>query len=188
MAHAFDAKQLRTDIELIDGVYDDFDKEEYLKAKISPVFFGSAVNNFGIKELLDAFIQFASWNINDEPLYFAACIPIEEEILTTPLSDITGHYQEEYSALKITLKGSYSHRKEVWTKALAFIEQNEEYIFASNDKQVKLLLKVLAQILISGNIAPIKEYFSAKEFEQIRAKLKPKNIFSQNRYCIARQF
>ncbi|MBS1612995.1 MAG: hypothetical protein JST49_09260, partial [Bacteroidetes bacterium] len=33
-------------------------------------------------------------------------------------------------------------------------QQNEEYIFASNDKQVKLLLKVLAQILISGNIAP----------------------------------
>lgn len=83
----------------------------------------------------DAFIQFASWNINDEPLYFAACIPIEEEILTTPLSDITGHYQEEYSALKITLKGSYSHRKEVWTKALAFIEQNEEYIL---DKDYKI--------------------------------------------------
>lgn len=53
------AKQLRADIELIDGVYDDFDKEEYLKAKISPVFFGSAVNNFGIKELLDCFVEIA---------------------------------------------------------------------------------------------------------------------------------
>ncbi|NHN24220.1 hypothetical protein FIA58_000895 [Flavobacterium jejuense] len=82
----------------------------------------------------DAFIQFSTWNINNEPLYFAACIPIEEEILTTPLSDITGHYQEEYSALKITLKGSYSHRKEAWKKALAFIKQNEEYILDQDYK------------------------------------------------------
>lgn len=53
------AKQLRADIELIDGVYDPFDMNEYRAGKLSPVFFGSAVNNFGIKELLDAFIQFA---------------------------------------------------------------------------------------------------------------------------------
>ncbi len=51
--------QLRADIELIDGVYDPLDKSAYLEGKISPVFFGSAVNNFGIKELLDAFTQIA---------------------------------------------------------------------------------------------------------------------------------
>ena len=53
------ANQLRDDITLIDGVYDDFDKREYLKANVSPVFFGSAVNNFGIKELLDCFVEIA---------------------------------------------------------------------------------------------------------------------------------
>jgi peptide chain release factor 3 len=53
------ANQLRDDITLIDGVYDDFDKREYLAANISPVFFGSAVNNFGIKELLDCFVEIA---------------------------------------------------------------------------------------------------------------------------------
>jgi len=53
------ANQLRDDITLIDGVYDDFDKQEYLKANVSPVFFGSAVNNFGIKELLDCFVEIA---------------------------------------------------------------------------------------------------------------------------------
>jgi peptide chain release factor 3 len=51
--------QLKHDVELIEGVYDDFKKEEYLQAKISPVFFGSAVNNFGVRELLDCFIQIA---------------------------------------------------------------------------------------------------------------------------------
>ncbi len=53
------AKQLRHDVELIDGVYDPFDKEKYLAGQISPVFFGSAVNNFGVRELLDCFIQIA---------------------------------------------------------------------------------------------------------------------------------
>lgn len=53
------AEQLRADIELIDGVYDNFDKNKYLAADLSPVFFGSGVNNFGVKELLDCFIEIA---------------------------------------------------------------------------------------------------------------------------------
>jgi len=53
------ARQLRADIELIEGVYPEFETENYLGGKVAPVFFGSAVNNFGVKELLDAFIQIA---------------------------------------------------------------------------------------------------------------------------------
>lgn len=54
-----DADQLREDVELIEGVYEDFDAEAYLKGKVAPVFFGSAVNNFGVKEMLDTFIRIA---------------------------------------------------------------------------------------------------------------------------------
>ncbi|HEY3401956.1 MAG TPA: peptide chain release factor 3 [Ohtaekwangia sp.] len=53
------AKQLRADVELIEGVYPDFDINDYLDGKVAPVFFGSAVNNFGVKELLDTFIRIA---------------------------------------------------------------------------------------------------------------------------------
>ena len=53
------AKQLRDDVELIEGVYSDFDINQYLEGHVSPVFFGSAVNNFGVQELLDCFIQIA---------------------------------------------------------------------------------------------------------------------------------
>lgn len=53
------ARQLRADVELIEGVYPAFDVEEYLAGKVAPVFFGSAVNNFGVKELLDTFIRIA---------------------------------------------------------------------------------------------------------------------------------
>ncbi|MGR3812062.1 peptide chain release factor 3 [Jiulongibacter sp. NS-SX5] len=50
-----DSDQLQEDVELIEGVYDEFDKQTYLNAEIAPVFFGSAVSNFGVMELLDTF-------------------------------------------------------------------------------------------------------------------------------------
>lgn len=53
------AEQLREDEELISGVYDQFDKDPYLKGELAPVFFGSALNNFGVEELLETFIEIA---------------------------------------------------------------------------------------------------------------------------------
>ena len=54
-----DAAQLREDLDLIEGVYPAFDKERYLNGELAPVFFGSALNTFGVKELLDCFVQIA---------------------------------------------------------------------------------------------------------------------------------
>lgn len=53
------AAQLREDVELIEGVYEPFDRQVYLSGKTAPVFFGSAINNFGVQELLDTFLEIA---------------------------------------------------------------------------------------------------------------------------------
>ncbi|MEZ4919821.1 MAG: peptide chain release factor 3 [Saprospiraceae bacterium] len=53
------AKTLREEVEMIEGVYPEFKKEDYLSGEICPVFFGSAVNNFGVKEMLDCFVEIA---------------------------------------------------------------------------------------------------------------------------------
>jgi len=53
------ASKLREDIELINGVYSELDLDVYLKGQVAPVFFGSALNNFGVKELLDCFVRIA---------------------------------------------------------------------------------------------------------------------------------
>jgi peptide chain release factor 3 len=53
------ADELREDIELVEGAADPFSLEHYLKGNQTPVFFGSALNNFGIRELLDAFVEMA---------------------------------------------------------------------------------------------------------------------------------
>lgn len=54
-----DAAKLREDLELIEGVYPEFDEKEYLAGEVAPVFFGSALNTFGVKELLDCFVRIA---------------------------------------------------------------------------------------------------------------------------------
>ncbi len=54
-----DADKLREDAEMLHAVYDSFDLNEYLKGNLAPVFFGSAVNTFGIKEMLDTFVEIA---------------------------------------------------------------------------------------------------------------------------------
>ncbi len=54
-----DAHTLREDVELVEGVHGKLNVEEYLMGKVAPVFFGSAVNNFGVKEMLDTFIRIA---------------------------------------------------------------------------------------------------------------------------------
>ncbi|PJA33091.1 MAG: peptide chain release factor 3 [Zetaproteobacteria bacterium CG_4_9_14_3_um_filter_53_7] len=53
------ADQLREEIELLEGAADPFDLEHFLAGSQTPVFFGSAVNNFGVKELLNAFCELA---------------------------------------------------------------------------------------------------------------------------------
>lgn len=53
------AKVLREEVELVEGVYDAFDMDAYHKGKLAPVFFGSALYNFGVKELLEKFIRIA---------------------------------------------------------------------------------------------------------------------------------
>src|SRR5690554_3168598 len=54
-----DAEVLREEVELVEGVYAEFRHEEYLAGNLAPVFFGSALYNFGVQELLHAFLKIA---------------------------------------------------------------------------------------------------------------------------------
>jgi peptide chain release factor 3 len=54
-----EAQRLREDLELVNGVYPEFDVKSYRSAEVAPVFFGSALNNFGVQELLNCFVEIA---------------------------------------------------------------------------------------------------------------------------------
>ncbi len=54
-----EANTLREEVELVTEVYPKFDRDDYLNGVLQPVFFGSALNNFGVRELLDCFIEIA---------------------------------------------------------------------------------------------------------------------------------
>ena len=53
------AEELRDEVELVQGASHSFDTAAYLRGELSPVFFGSAINNFGVQELLDYFVEYA---------------------------------------------------------------------------------------------------------------------------------
>ncbi len=53
------ARQLREDVDLIMGASDPFCLDLYLNGTQTPVFFGSAINNFGVREMLDSFVRIA---------------------------------------------------------------------------------------------------------------------------------
>ncbi|NUQ77954.1 MAG: peptide chain release factor 3 [Polyangiaceae bacterium] len=55
------AKQLRDDIELLEAAGDSLDQKRLEKGEVTPMFFGSAITNFGLPQLLDSFTELMPW-------------------------------------------------------------------------------------------------------------------------------
>ena len=53
------AEDIRDEIELVRGATPEFNREEYLAGRLTPVFFGTALGNFGVREMLDGFVEWA---------------------------------------------------------------------------------------------------------------------------------
>ncbi|WP_350287752.1 peptide chain release factor 3 [uncultured Croceitalea sp.] len=118
------ATDLRDNLELVNGVYPTFDKDAYLKGSQQPVFFGSALNNFGVRELLDCFIDIAP-----TPRVKMA----EEREVSAHEKDFSGF------VFKIHANMDPKHRDR-----LAFIkivsgtfERNKPYLHVRHDKKLK---------------------------------------------------
>ena len=118
------AKNLREEVELVESVYPAFNREEYLAGNLQPVFFGSALNNFGVRELLDAFIEIAP---KPQPK------KAEERLVKPEEKDFTGF------VFKIHANMDPKHRDR-----LAFIKivsgtfkRNENYNLVRENKKMK---------------------------------------------------
>lgn len=72
------ADELRLEIELVRGAADTYDAAAFLRAEQSPVYFGSAMNNFGVQELLDGFVE-AAPGPQARPASSRAVAPTEEK-------------------------------------------------------------------------------------------------------------
>src|SRR5690606_17169962 len=118
------AATLREELELIQSVYPEFNREDYLKGDLQPVFFGSALNNFGVRELLDAFIDIAPMPQPKES---------ETRIVKPEEKDFTGF------VFKIHANMDPKHRDR-----LAFVKivsgtckRNENYVLLRENKKMK---------------------------------------------------
>lgn len=118
------ANKLNDELELIDDLYPEIDRQEYLNANIAPLFFGSALNNFGVKELLDCFIDLAPSPLHRET---------EERIVKPNEEKFTGF------VFKIHANMDPNHRDRI-----AFVKvcsgtflRNTNYYHVRNDKMIK---------------------------------------------------
>tara|TARA_R110002051_G_scaffold4587_1_gene25094 strand:- start:19012 stop:20601 length:1590 start_codon:yes stop_codon:yes gene_type:complete len=118
------AKELRENLDLVHGVYPEFNREDYLQSKLQPVFFGSALNNFGVRELLDCFVDIAP---TPRPKMS------EERLVAANEKDFTGF------VFKIHANMDPKHRDR-----LAFIkvvsgtfERNTPYLHVRSNKKLK---------------------------------------------------
>ena len=118
------ADNLREEIELVQGIYPTFDRDEYLNGHQQPVFFGSALNNFGVRELLDCFVEIAP---KPRPKQS------EQRLVQPDEKEFTGF------VFKIHANMDPNHRDR-----LAFIkivsgtfERNKPYLHVRNNKKMK---------------------------------------------------
>ena len=118
------AEELRTNLELVQGVYSEFNLEDYLNGQQQPVFFGSALNNFGVRELLDCFVDIAP-----APRSKMA----EERLVQAEEEDLTGF------VFKIHANMDPKHRDR-----LAFVkivsgtfQRNKPYLHVRQNKRLK---------------------------------------------------
>lgn len=117
-------KTLQEETEVIRDLYPEFDREYYLAGELSPVFFGSAVNNFGVRELLDCFVEIAP-----EPL------PREtEERPVNPTED-----QFSGFVFKIHANMDPNHRDRIAFLRICSgkFERNTNYLHVRQNKKMK---------------------------------------------------
>lgn len=119
-----DAHTLCENLELIQGVYPTLERNDYLNAEVAPVFFGSALNNFGIKELLDCFIELAPSPLPRET---------EERIVKADEDKFTGF------VFKIHANMDPNHRDRIaFVKVCSGIfKRNTNYLHVRNGKMLK---------------------------------------------------
>ena len=121
---ASDAKTLREEVKMLKEVYPAFDREYYLEGLMSPVFFGSAINNFGVKELLDCFVEIAPTPLPR---------PTEERIVK-PLED-----QFSGFVFKIHANMDPKHRDRIAFLRICSgkFERNTNYLHVRKEKKIK---------------------------------------------------
>lgn len=71
------------------------------------------------------FVIYHNYNTAKGITTLSVCIPIKEEVFTSQGSDITSGKFASFDAVKTTLTGDYSHTKEAWEKAIAYIQKND---------------------------------------------------------------
>lgn len=128
--------KLKEDLDLIAGAGHAFELDAYLKGQLSPVFFGSALNNFGVQELLGSFVRFAPAPL-PRPADRRIVAPSEEDfsgVVFKIQANMDPKHRDRYAFLRIC-SGAYEPGMNVYHVRLArHFKINNAMRFLSQDR------------------------------------------------------
>ncbi|MFW5658016.1 MAG: peptide chain release factor 3 [Bacteroidota bacterium] len=117
-------ERMLADLELVEGVYPAFDRKEYLRGKLAPVFFGSALNNFGVQDLLDCFI-------------YIAPSPGKYETLERPIDAVESKFTGFVFKIHANMDPNHRDRIAFVRICSGAFERNKNYLHVRSGKKIK---------------------------------------------------
>jgi peptide chain release factor 3 len=138
------AETLREELELVHGVYPEFDRDAYLRGELQPVFFGSALNNFGVRELLNCFAEIAP---HPQPKQ------ADERVVNPSESKFSGF------VFKIHANIDPNHRSRIaFVKVVSgTFERNTNYLHVREGKSLKLSKREVVECAYPGDIVGLPD-------------------------------
>ena len=118
------AGRLKEEVELASAGYPAFDRNRYLAARLAPVFFGSALNNFGVKELLDCFLNIAP-------------PPGETETLERNVNSAESHFTGFVFKIHANMDPNHRDRLAFVKVCSGVFERNKAYLHTRTGKNIK---------------------------------------------------
>ncbi len=150
-AHAL--QKLREDVEMIRGIYPEFNLKDYLDGSLTPIFFGSAVNNFGVQELINGLVEYAP-NPRPQPCIERTIDPKEDKVtgfIFKIQANMDPKHRDRIAFMKVCSGHFKRGMKMLHTRSDKTIILHNPVIFLAQDREV-------AEEAFSGDIVGIPNH------------------------------
>lgn len=115
---------LREEVEIVNEVYPEFNLDNYRNGDLAPVFFGSALNNFGVKELLECFIDVAPY-------------PTPSKTEERTIEPFSGSFSGFIFKIHANMDPNHRNRLAFLKICSGKFERNKPYLHVKDNKKIK---------------------------------------------------
>lgn len=134
-------EKLKADLEMLDGLVPAFSQEEYLAGIQTPVFFGSALHNFGVKEVLDIIASMAPGPAKREVKLF----PFESDSITKMVAPQDQAFSGFIFKIQANMDRRHRDRVAFLRVCSGHFERNQKIFHVRSQKELKISSPLIFQ-------------------------------------------